>query len=87
MLQTSQVLFRVYALARGMVLPFKDSKARPLEPRCATPSATKLPDTLAGLRRGLASVGFGTTPKPANADAIQSFLIFASWELGQSLKH
>ena len=35
----------VYALARAMVLPFKDSLARPLEPRCATPSATKLPDT------------------------------------------
>jgi len=38
-----------------MVLPFKDS-SEAAEPRCATFSAIKLPNTLAGLRRGLASL-------------------------------
>ena len=30
------------------------------EPRCATPSAIKLPDTIAGLRRGLARILFSS---------------------------
>jgi hypothetical protein len=43
-LQTSQVLFRRICVSLAMVLPFKDS-SEAAEPRCATPSAIKPPDT------------------------------------------
>jgi hypothetical protein len=35
-------------------LKFGPAISEAAEPRCATPSAIKLPDTIAGLRRGLA---------------------------------
>jgi hypothetical protein len=53
MLQTGQVLFRRLSVNFALVLPFKDS-SEAAEPRCSTPSAIKLLDTLADLRRRLA---------------------------------
>jgi hypothetical protein len=53
MLQTGQVLLRRLSVDFALVLPFKDS-SEAAEPRCSTPIAIKLPDSLAGLRRRLA---------------------------------
>ena len=77
-LQMSQVLFCCLRITHQVVLLLKDSKARPMNPTGATPSAIALPHTLAGLRRGFASVRRGF---PMKLSALKAFRIFLAFGL------
>jgi hypothetical protein len=54
MLQISQVLFERLGVSQAVVLPFKDSEARPLNPAAPHPAQSNCRIPIAGLSRGLA---------------------------------